>query len=136
MYPAAAFESRCQPAANSPKQLGILRAVRKYHLAICEHNFRADQIIERQTESRQKRAIAASGQQTGKANCASCSGYCSKPMWARGSDNVTGQCASRDCGNSASNIHLDLPHPREIDYQPLVAQRPSCPIVTPAANGQ
>jgi hypothetical protein len=28
--------------------------------------------------------------------------------------NLTGQCASRDCGNSASNIHLDLPHPREI----------------------
>jgi hypothetical protein len=56
--------------------------------------------------------------------------------WTCGSDNVTGQCASRDCGNSASNIHLDLPHPREMHYQPLVAQRPSCPIVPPAAHGQ
>src|SRR5258708_36498465 len=88
------------PAANSPKQYGILRAVRKYNLAICEYNFRAEQIVERQTESRQKRAIATRSQQTGKANCAGCSGYCSKPTWARGSDNVTGQCASRDCGNS------------------------------------
>src|SRR5258708_1287800 len=123
-------------AANSPKQFGILRAVHKYSLAICEHNFRAEQIIERQTESRQKRAVAAPGQQSGQANYAGYSGYCSKPMWACGSDNVTGQRASCDCGNSAPNIHLDLPHPREIDYQPLVAQRPSCPIVTPTANGQ
>ena len=69
------------PAANSPKQFGILRAVHKYNLAICEHNFRAEQIIERQTESRQKRAVAASDQQTGKANYASYSGYCSKRMW-------------------------------------------------------
>jgi hypothetical protein len=123
-------------AANSPKQFGILRAVHKYNLAICEHNFRAEQIIERQTESRQKRAVAAPGQQSGQANCAGCSGYCSKPMWAHGSDNVTGQCASYDCRNSASNIHLDLPHPREIHYQPMVAQRPSYPIVPPAAHGQ
>src|SRR5260370_19173024 len=90
-------------AANSPKQFGILRAVRKYNLAICEHNFRAEQIIERQTESRQKRAVAAPGQQSGQANCASCSGYCGKPTWACASENVTGQCASRDCRNSASN---------------------------------
>src|SRR5258708_9930746 len=123
-------------AANSPKQFGILRAVHKYSLAIGEHTFRDEQIIERQTESRQKRAVAAPGQQSGKANCAGCSGYCSKPMWACGSDNVTGQCASCDCRNSASNVHLDLPHPREIHYQPMVAQRPSCPIVPPAAHGQ
>src|SRR6267142_912819 len=111
--------------ANSPKQFGILRAVHKYNLAICEHNFHAEQIIERQTESRQKRAVAAPGQQSGEANYAGYSGYCGKGMWTCGSENVTGQCASRDCGNSASNIHLDLPHPREIYYQPLVAQGPS-----------
>jgi hypothetical protein len=35
-----------------------------------------------------------------------------------------------------TNIHLDLPHPREIHYQPLLAQRPSCPIVPPTAHGQ
>src|SRR5712664_4941202 len=108
------------PAANSPKQFGILRAVHKYNLAICEHNFRAEQIVERQTESRQKRAVAAPGQQSGQANYASYSGYCGKPMWARGSDNIDSPRASCDCGDSASNIHLDLPHPREIYYQPLV----------------
>jgi hypothetical protein len=57
-------------------------------------------------------------------------------MWARGSENVDSPCATCDCGNSASNIHLDLPHPREIHYQPMVAQRPSCPIVPSAAHGQ
>src|SRR5260370_11261070 len=81
---------------NSPNQFGILRAVRKYTLAICEHNFRAEQIIERQTESRQKRAVAAPGQQSGQANCARCSGYCGKPMWARCRDNIDSPCASRD----------------------------------------
>jgi hypothetical protein len=40
-------------------------------------------------------------------------------MGARGSVNIDSPCASCDCGNSASNIHLDLPHPREIHYQPL-----------------
>src|SRR5258706_9356972 len=122
--------------ANSTKQFGILRAVRKYNLAICHDNFRAEQIIERQTESRQKRAVAAPGQQSGQANCAGYSGYCGKPMWARGSENVDSPCATCDCGNSASNIHLDLPHPREIHYHPMVAQRPSCPIVPSAAHGQ
>src|SRR5258708_36159031 len=113
-----------------------MRAVRKYNLAICHHNFRAEQIIERQTESRQKRAVAAPGQQSGQANCAGYSGYCGKPMWARGSENVDSPCATCDCGNSASNVHLDLPHPREIYYQPMVPQRPSCPIMPPTAHGQ
>src|SRR5258708_3369893 len=47
--------------ADSPKQFGILRAVRKYNLAICQHNFRAEQIIERQTESRQQRSSPPPG---------------------------------------------------------------------------
>src|SRR5258705_11882616 len=79
--------------ANSPKQFGILRAVRKYHLAICEHNFRAEQIIERQTESRQKRAVAAPGQQSCQANAATCPGHCSRPMWARGGAKSPAKCA-------------------------------------------
>src|SRR5260370_12558778 len=108
--------------ANSPKTFGILPAVRKKNLAICQHNFRAEQIIERQTESRQKRAVAAPGQQSGQANCAGYSGYCGKPMWARGSENVDSPCATCDCGNSAANVHPHLPHPLELYDQPTTPQ--------------
>ena len=47
--------------------------------------------------------------------------------------------SGRELGHSvgpASNIYIDFRHPTEDHSQPMVAQRPSCPIVPPAAHGQ
>jgi len=57
-------------------------------------------------------------------------------MGAGGGGHVLGQDAARDSGHKRSRVHGHIPHPGEIDDEPVVAHCAPRPVVPAAAHRQ
>ncbi len=101
---------------------------------IGKNNLGAEQVVQRETESRSERTVTAAERDSSHSDRAAIAGDRGEAVWSCSGDDIFGSGAAGDVCNPHRCIHRYLPHCREVDYQTFVAQGSSCPVMSAAPH--
>ena len=120
------------PAAQRPKQLGIVSVIGKDDASIGEDHLGFDEIVEREPETANQRPITAAKRQSGHADGAGRAGHGGKAKRMSDCENVRGAGAPRySRGAIGADSHAS--HSAQVDDD-AVAQGAAGPIVASATH--
>jgi hypothetical protein len=123
-------------AAQGPVQVGLRVGTGCHAPPVRQHDFGAEQVVRRQPASTTEGAVAAPQGQAGHADRAAVAQCRDQAMGAGGDGHILGPGATCDSGHKGSRVHRDIPHPGEVDDEPIVAQGAPRPVVPAAAHRQ
>ena len=123
-------------AAQRPQQVGLRVGAGGHAPPVRQHDFGAEQVVRRQAAGTAERAVAAAQAQAGHADRAAVAHCRDQAVGAGGGGHILGPGAARDSGHKRSRVHRHIPHPGEVDDEPIVAQGAPRPVVPAAAHRQ
>ena len=123
-------------AAQRPQQVGLRVGAGGHAPPVRQHDFGAEQVVRSEAARAAERAIATAQAQAGHADRTAVAHCRDQVVGAGGGGHVLGPGAARDGGHERFRVHRNVPHPGEVDDQPIVAQGAPRPVVAAAANRQ
>jgi hypothetical protein len=123
-------------AAQRPEQVGLRVGTGCHAPPVRQHDFRAEQVVRRQAIGAAEGAVAAPQGQAGHADRAADAQRRDQAVGAGGSGHILDPGAACDSGRKRLRVHRHIPHPGEVDDEPIVAQGAPRPVVPAAAHRQ
>jgi len=123
-------------AAQPPEEVRVLRRARRHEVPSGGHHLRRQHVIGHQAVFAHQRTVAAAQREAGQPDAGDGARGRRQAVAPRRVDEVARPCAALGAGRVRRGVDGDGAHPRAIDHDAILAQRPSREIMSPAANGE